>query len=111
MRSDAAIVTDPKGKAVHELNAGGLALAPLQVSTKGKPCHRNPFDKPGVAVQTGKLGSLARQQRNKIEMLKGAIVRSVKPYQDRHDLAQTQAVRATWMWGRAGRQCWQSFRE
>src|SRR3954467_12509948 len=89
---NSAIMAHSNRQTVDEWNAGGWALARLQISTEWQQqSQRNPFHKAGVAGQTGKLRPFARQHRTEVEVLEGAIVRSMKEDQNGHDLAQAQA--------------------
>src|SRR3954453_5710011 len=86
VRVDATIMANPDRETVNELNAGRLAFAGLQIRAERQQRERNQLDKAGITGQTGKLRSFPRQHRPKIKVLKGAVVRSMKPHQDRHDL-------------------------
>src|SRR3954468_20869097 len=94
VRMNAPDRAGPKGQAVDEWNAGGLALTGWPISTEGKQRHRNPFDKASVAGKGGEVTAPLPQHVIQIKVLTGAVMRDSKEDQDGHHLAQGQAWRA-----------------
>src|SRR3954454_14391143 len=94
MRVDAPVVTDPKGQAVDELKAGGLALAGLYVTTERNQGGGDQFDKARGAGQAGKGRVQMGTDLLQIEMLEGTVVQAMEQDQNGHDFPQGQAAGA-----------------